>query len=198
MLSRRHHCRSCGRCICGSCSTRKLTLLYCAKAGEQRICDSCYTHFTGLKKCVPSSQNVTRDPNKTILFGDFYCTSSKSTQWIDLTEDFQLYIYQAKLDQLAEFSIYLPDIRKISFIKETQTLTLLGKDKTYKLSLELNHQLSYQKNDYIDETIKNTSNKTLYYANLWHDTMQMAHKKILPSWYIRKRDSADSGISDNL
>jgi hypothetical protein len=196
ILSRRHHCRSCGRCICGSCSTKKLILKYCQKEGEQRVCDACYTNFTTFKKSLIPPIRLTRDPNRTILFGDFYCTPQNSIKWIDLTDDYQLYFYVAKLDQVAEFCIYLPELRKISFSKATQTFVLSGKDKC-KLSLEFNHQLSYQKNDYIDEKIKNTNNKLLSYADLWNDALEKACSNALPSWYTIKRHSADSGISDN-
>jgi predicted nicotinamide N-methyase len=78
----------------------------------------------------------------------------------------------------------------MSFLEETRTLVLNGKEKRYKFSIELNHQ-----NDYIDEDIKKINNKPLFYAKLWYDAMQLARLQKLPLWYLRKRDSADSGIS---
>jgi len=193
--SGRHHCRSCGRCICGSCSTKKLILKYRHKDGEVRICDTCYTLATGINKQSISSIKITRNPNQTILFGDFRCISSNSIVWIELQEDCQLHIYNGKLDQVEDFSINLFELRDISLIQETRTLILNGKDKRYKFSIELNHQIIFQKNHFIDENIKNTINKPLFYAKLWYDTMQTVRLKKLPLWYIRKRDSADSGIS---
>ncbi len=191
----RHHCRSCGRCICGSCSTKKLNLKYRQKDSEARICDTCYTLATGINRRPISSSKITRNPNQTILFGDFHCNSSNSIVWIELQEDYQLHIYNGKLDQVEDFSINLFELRDISFIEETRTFILNGKDKRYKFSIELNHQTIFQKNHYDDENIKNINNKPLFYAKLWYDTMQSVRLKKLPLWYIRKRDSADSGIS---
>ncbi|CAF4667476.1 unnamed protein product [Rotaria socialis] len=197
LISRQHHCRSCGRCICNSCSTKKLLLKYCSKQGEKRICDLCYDNFTGIKKHPKICLKITRDPNKMILFGDFRYFQSKSIIWIELQEDFQLHAFGAKLDQVEDFSINLLELNEILFIKETQTFILDGKDKTYRLSLEINHQIAYPKNDYIDKNLQNTNNKLFFFANLWYDTMQSARLRTTPLWYIRKRDSADSGISNN-
>ncbi len=188
--SGRHHCRSCGRCICGSCSTKKLTLKYRNKDSEVRICDTCYTFATGINRQSISPFKTTRNPSKTILFGDFRCVSSNSTVWIELQDDYQLRIYGGKLDQVEDFSINLLELRDMSFLEETRTLVLHGKEKRYKFSIELNHQ-----NDYIDENIKKINNKPLFYAKLWYDAMQLARLQKLPLWYLRKRDSADSGIS---
>jgi len=69
LITRRHHCRSCGSCICGSCSTKKLFLKYCYHKGEVRVCDICYTHATGIHKYRTSSSKILRNPDNTILFG---------------------------------------------------------------------------------------------------------------------------------
>lgn len=195
--SRRHHCRSCGRCVCQTCSTRKLILKYCNKQGEVRVCDVCHQNLTGINRPLPICVRATRDPNKTILFGDFRYFLTRSVVWIELQEDFHLRIYGGKLDIVEDFSINLLEINDILFMRETQTFILNVKDKTYKFSLEINHQLKYPKNDYIDKNLKNTANKLFFYANLWYDTMQSARLRTTPLWYIRKRDSADSGISTN-
>ena len=43
MFSRRHHCRSCGRCVCGRCTTGRV--VFCGgqfSGGDpQRVCDNC-------------------------------------------------------------------------------------------------------------------------------------------------------------
>ena len=39
MLNRRHHCRMCGILVCGSCTSKKMTL---SGAKEERICDCCF------------------------------------------------------------------------------------------------------------------------------------------------------------
>jgi hypothetical protein len=188
--SGRHHCRACGRCVCGTCSTKKLPLKYRPKDGEVRVCDTCYTLATGINRLSISSIKTTRNPSKTILFGDFRCISSNSMVWIELQEDYQLHIYAGKLDQVEDYTINLPELRDITFLEATRTFLLNGKDKRHKFSIELKHH-----NDYIDEDIKNIQDKPLFYAKLWFEAMQSARSKTLPLWYIKKRHSADSGIS---
>lgn len=43
MFNRRHHCRRCGRLVCNSCSSKKMTL----DGSEEpvRVCDQCYNFF---------------------------------------------------------------------------------------------------------------------------------------------------------
>jgi hypothetical protein len=43
--------------------------------------------------------------------------------------------------------------------------------------------------------MKNSDTKLIFYTNLWFEAIQLARSTTLPNWYIRKRDSADSGIS---
>ena len=42
--NRRHHCRNCGRLVCGNCSSRKHVI----RNGEQprRVCDDCFHSFS--------------------------------------------------------------------------------------------------------------------------------------------------------
>jgi len=40
-LNRRHHCRSCGRLVCGSCSSKRLVLV--KKDGPVRVCTICFS-----------------------------------------------------------------------------------------------------------------------------------------------------------
>ena len=42
VIERRHHCRKCGRCVCGKCSSRKQVLLDLAFTKPVRVCDQCY------------------------------------------------------------------------------------------------------------------------------------------------------------
>ena len=161
-----------------------------------RICDICHQDLTGVNKNFALSAKRTRNPDKTILFGDFRCISSKSTVWLELQEDYCLHVYGAKLDQLEDFSIDLTELNDILLLRKTQMFVLNGKNEAHKFSMELNHQIAYPKNDYIDENINNTNIKFEFCLNLWHETMTLARLKTIPSWYSRKRDSTDSGISD--
>jgi hypothetical protein len=45
--------------------------------------------------------------------------------------------------------------------------------------------------------MKNSDTKLIFYTNLWFEAIQLARSTTLPNWYIRKRDSADSGVSNS-
>ncbi len=196
--SRRHHCRCCGRCVCGSCSTKKISLPYCKNEGEVRVCDTCYTHFTGLVLSKNTSiwPKPTREIDQTILFGDFRAINAGLTIWMALQEDFQLHIYGGKLDQAEEYAIKLSDLLDIQLESDTRTFILRETTKTHTFTIDSNHQIIYEKNDILDDKMKNSDTKLIFYTNLWYETMQLARSTTLPEWYIRKRDSADSGVSN--
>ncbi|CAH6843691.1 zinc finger FYVE domain-containing protein 26 isoform X1 [Phodopus roborovskii] len=44
MFNRRHHCRRCGRLVCGSCSTKKMEVEGC-RENPTRVCDQCYSYY---------------------------------------------------------------------------------------------------------------------------------------------------------
>ncbi|KFQ43967.1 Zinc finger FYVE domain-containing protein 26, partial [Nestor notabilis] len=44
MFNRRHHCRRCGRLVCSSCSTKKMTVEAC-RENLSRVCDQCYSYY---------------------------------------------------------------------------------------------------------------------------------------------------------
>ncbi|CAM4746628.1 unnamed protein product [Rotaria magnacalcarata] len=198
ILSRRHHCRCCGRCVCGSCSTKKLTLEYCKTEADVRVCDTCYTRFTGhvLTKNSSIWPKATRDVDRTILFGDFRSVSSGTIVWIALQEDFQLHVFGAKLDEAEDYCIILSDLRDLQFEADTRKFELKEITKNHSFAIDSNHQITYPKSDFIDEQLKTVDSQLTFYANLWYETMQLARSTTLPDWYIRKRDSTDSGVSN--
>jgi len=49
---------------------------------------------------------------------------------------------------------------------------------------------------YLMKKMKTSDTKLMFYANLWFEAMQLARSTTLPDWYQRKRDSADSGVSN--
>lgn len=197
ITSRRHHCRSCGDCVCSACSTKKLTLEYCKNEGDVRVCDKCYTFFTGfnLNKNTSIWPKPTREVDQTILFGDFRGVQSGTVVWIALQEDHQLHVYGGKLDQAEDYAIKLPDILDIQLESETRTFTLRETTKTHVFAIDSAHQIVYEKNELLDEKLKNSESRLMFYTNLWYEAMQLARSTTLPDWYIRKRVSADSGVS---
>jgi hypothetical protein len=68
--------------------------------------------------------------------------------------------------------------------------------KNHIFAMDSNHQIAYEKNDIIDEKAKSAESKLIFYTNLWLEAMEHARSTTLPDWYIRKRDSADSGVSN--
>lgn len=196
--SRRHHCRSCGRCVCSNCSQRRILLEYCKAENEVRVCDACYTHFTGIAvtKNAATLIKPTRDIERTILYGDFRMTSGNEVVWISLQEDFHLHVFGGKLDQAENHAIKLSDLVDIQLDNDTRTFTLRETSKTHVFILESNHLIFYEKNDLLDEKLTNAGTKLNFYVNLWFEAIQLARSTTLPDWYIRKRDSADSGVSN--
>jgi len=46
VIRRKHHCRSCGKVVCGACSSKRLLLEYINPDSLVRVCKDCYfTHF---------------------------------------------------------------------------------------------------------------------------------------------------------
>jgi len=46
LIKRKHHCRNCGKVICGSCSSKKLLLKHIDPQNLVRVCQVCYhAHF---------------------------------------------------------------------------------------------------------------------------------------------------------
>ena len=44
--NRRHHCRSCGRCVCQYCSPKNVEMASLQLKGEQRCCVACYEYLS--------------------------------------------------------------------------------------------------------------------------------------------------------
>jgi len=54
-INRRHHCRKCGKLLCGGCSSKKFKLENLGKVS--RVCDGCYEELSsGGKRTLPASQ----------------------------------------------------------------------------------------------------------------------------------------------
>jgi hypothetical protein len=72
---RRHHCRKCGRLVCGTCSKRKLVLN--GKYGQtpQRVCDGCFLTLTQ-KKIFKEMNTTRREKEEAILNSSSYVSDS--------------------------------------------------------------------------------------------------------------------------
>lgn len=186
-------------CVCGDCSSKRLVLQYCQSSGESRVCDNCYTCKTKLPVSRNTSTTIkpTRDPERTIIFGDFIPSNSNNPVWIALQEDFILHVYAGKLDQAEEYCIKLLEISYMKYDKDTRSFTFTDiQKKQYKFIIEANQQGTYPKNDLISEKISNSDGNLSFIVELWQDAINSARKSSFPIWYTRKRDSADSGVSN--
>uniref|UniRef100_A0A8C6ZC05 Zinc finger FYVE domain-containing protein 26 n=1 Tax=Nothoprocta perdicaria TaxID=30464 RepID=A0A8C6ZC05_NOTPE len=56
MFNRRHHCRRCGRLVCSSCSTKKMTVEAC-RENPARVCDQCYSFYN--REHLPATEAST-------------------------------------------------------------------------------------------------------------------------------------------
>ena len=67
VLTRKHHCRNCGKTVCGNCSPKSAPLPQFAISESVRVCDPCYsavTNKTGAT-AASSSSNGTSTPTAT-------------------------------------------------------------------------------------------------------------------------------------
>ncbi|KAL1789538.1 zinc finger protein FYVE domain-containing protein 26 isoform X1 [Sigmodon hispidus] len=64
MFNRRHHCRRCGRLVCGSCSTKKMAVEGC-RENPARVCDQCYSYYNKDAAEESPCQSEASDSSKT-------------------------------------------------------------------------------------------------------------------------------------
>uniref|UniRef100_A0A670I1Z5 Zinc finger FYVE domain-containing protein 26 n=1 Tax=Podarcis muralis TaxID=64176 RepID=A0A670I1Z5_PODMU len=65
MFNRRHHCRRCGRLVCSSCSTKKMTVEEC-RENPARVCDQCYNYYNkeGSEDLPPEAEMFASSDNE--------------------------------------------------------------------------------------------------------------------------------------
>lgn len=84
LLQRRHHCRSCGRLVCGACSSNKVRIEDAADNRQvddelQRVCDPCYQIITAKEEKI--SQEIKQRERKMELLS---VTSYLSNCMVDI------------------------------------------------------------------------------------------------------------------
>lgn len=106
-LRRRHHCRACGRVVCGNCSGYKAALEF--KNGKmEKVCEVCHRILVKgsseekAKEAVVKGKSILKiDSDKKIWYSgylNFKMRGDKSWQkrWFVLSSDFVLFRYKAK------------------------------------------------------------------------------------------------------
>mmetsp|Transcript_26802 Transcript_26802/g.32484 ORF Transcript_26802/g.32484 Transcript_26802/m.32484 type:complete len:244 (-) Transcript_26802:317-1048(-) len=56
---RRHHCRSCGKCICSSCSANRIILTNISTVKPLRVCDLCFSNRNKSEDMIPLGRRKT-------------------------------------------------------------------------------------------------------------------------------------------
>jgi len=71
VVQRRHHCRYCGRVVCGSCSNQSITIQYISSKAV-RVCKECYVSLTQDQMSPPSRQQsvISRASTHSLLPAD--------------------------------------------------------------------------------------------------------------------------------
>ncbi|KAK3612031.1 hypothetical protein CHS0354_021708 [Potamilus streckersoni] len=117
-LKRRHHCRACGRVVCGKCSPRKIRLEY-DNSQLNKVCINCYDVLS--KDNTPDLLSEEDSKKKGILqkaacepsiISGYLNVLEKgrnwSRRWIALRSDFVMYLYKAHQDVVAMTALPLP------------------------------------------------------------------------------------------
>ncbi|XP_068758302.1 FYVE, RhoGEF and PH domain-containing protein 4-like [Montipora capricornis] len=116
---RRHHCRACGRVVCGNCSGYKAALEY--KNGKlEKVCEVCHRILVKgsteekAKEAVVKGKSILKiDSDKRIWHSGYLSFKMKGDKawqkrWFVLSSDFVLFRYKAKKDIKAELNLPLP------------------------------------------------------------------------------------------
>eukprot|EP00731_Ephydatia_muelleri_P012348 Em0006g1242a len=150
---RRHHCRACGKVVCGNCSQKKAYLAYNSKF--ERVCDLCYASSTRRRANSYTSaiagseplEDITEDPNSVrhsiplddsdiLLTKGFDTTAAIAgyvwvmekkrfvKMWYQVKKDFVLYKFKAHEDVKAVGTVPLPGFL-VKPDLETATISLL-------------------------------------------------------------------------
>ncbi|KAL3851929.1 hypothetical protein ACJMK2_015623 [Sinanodonta woodiana] len=130
-LKRRHHCRACGKVVCGKCSPRKIKLEY-DNSQLNKVCTKCYDL---LSKDNTRDQLSEEDSKKKGILQKAACEPSIiagylnvldkgrnwSRRWIALRSDFVMYLYKAHQDVVAMTALPLPGYNSL-LVDETEKI----------------------------------------------------------------------------
>ncbi|KAK3102316.1 hypothetical protein FSP39_010422, partial [Pinctada imbricata] len=128
-IKRRHHCRACGKVICGRCSSKKAPLVYDSNQ-PNRVCDKCYKI---LKQDKPEERGSVKDKSvgpkarkilqkkanePSVLSGYLQKSTDRGKtwcrRWFVVSKEFALYEFKAHQDICALSTLPLPgyDVNK--------------------------------------------------------------------------------------
>eukprot|EP01112_Ceratiomyxa_fruticulosa_P012291 TRINITY_DN3397_c0_g1_i1.p1 TRINITY_DN3397_c0_g1~~TRINITY_DN3397_c0_g1_i1.p1 ORF type:complete len:711 (-),score=147.22 TRINITY_DN3397_c0_g1_i1:104-2236(-) len=67
IIFRRHHCRNCGKVVCGSCSNKRRVLPFCPEEGMVRVCNFCFDYLELTKKDIRTSDEIKGNASPPLL-----------------------------------------------------------------------------------------------------------------------------------
>ena len=164
MVRRRHHCRLCGRVICGPCSANSVPIAYLGNKSE-RVCDNCFRTVQAkdgvgnvtskrqkqIEKTVSTKRGILHSAangmkgSKDTIFSGFLLRKtgllgSKKKSWYVLKRDFVVYSYAAPEDIVATETLPMPGRVVKADGKGSATVFTIamptGGSKTQKMVLE--------------------------------------------------------------
>lgn len=120
-LKRRHHCRACGRVVCGKCSSKKSNLAY-DNNKPNRVCDKCFVILKNVDgkvvdQKVPKGVKLMNANDPSILSGYLQKSMDRgktwNKRWFVITKEFAMYEFKAHHDIYAIATLPLPGYQVI-------------------------------------------------------------------------------------
>ncbi|ELU06337.1 hypothetical protein CAPTEDRAFT_224846 [Capitella teleta] len=137
---KKHHCRACGRVLCGQCSLHTARLEF-DDMREHRVCDECYLALTdNAMKTVLSGQHFKARSNELSRYSGYVLITTDPTKtwvrrWIEVHEGGVLYSFKAQQDicPLHSLSLATCDIHLCALNNDptTRLIKLLADTKVY-------------------------------------------------------------------
>jgi hypothetical protein len=139
IVKRRHHCRNCGRLVCGTCSSHR-EILYKSKSKEkERVCDPCYAELSLRIKNSSKLDDEVISLNNSISNRSINTSPSNALNDSDASDDDEY-----------------DDGNEDEFVDTVELAEALVDFKASEPS-----ELSYSKGDYVIVRDKSTSNGTI-------------------------------------
>ncbi|XP_052681097.1 FYVE, RhoGEF and PH domain-containing protein 2-like [Crassostrea angulata] len=120
-LKRRHHCRACGRVVCGKCSSKKSNLAY-DNNKPNRVCNKCFVILKNVDgkvvdQKVPKGVKLMNANDPSILSGYLQKSMDRgktwNKRWFVITKEFAMYEFKAHHDIYAIATLPLPGYQVI-------------------------------------------------------------------------------------
>ncbi|XP_056001416.1 FYVE, RhoGEF and PH domain-containing protein 4-like isoform X4 [Ostrea edulis] len=132
-LKRRHHCRACGRVVCGKCSSKKSNLAY-DNNRPNRVCDKCFSILKNvdgkeINEKTPKGVLKMNANDPAILSGYLHKSVDRgktwTRRWFVVTKEFAMYEFKAHQDIYAISTLPLPGYQVIFPVDNMENVFIL-------------------------------------------------------------------------